>query len=307
MKFGFGNQIWVRDNHSENFYRMLDDLALEGVDGTEVFMPYFYDFFGSKPQEIRKLLEIHDLELADHYVGVCFRDEDLHKETLAKAKVRWEFSAEVGAKYALMDEAFGDLPLKGSLSDHIKRVAECANKTGEWAKSLGLTVAWHNHWGNTFETQEPLEEFIGLLDEDSCGICFDTGQLKLGGINEVEMVKKYVNKIKFMHYKDVTFKGRPNGKLYPGGFDVPTDTGAYSVDAKGRWVELGRGEVDFVGVTKVLKAAGYDGWIVDDLDSTSYAARDSLHACKDYINNGLGIWTEKDIRTGKVPKNNGNF
>jgi inosose dehydratase len=120
-------------------------------------------------------------------------------------------------------------------------------------------------------------------------LCIDLGQLKLGGFNEVETVRKYADRIKFMHYKDVTFRGRPTGQLYPGGPLVPADTGAYTVDAKGRWVELGRGEVDFPGVTKVLLEAGYDGWIVDDLDSTSYTARDSVAACKEYLKHGLGL------------------
>ena len=33
------------------------------------------------------------------------------------------------------------------------------------------------------------------------------------------------------------------------------------MDSRARWVELGRGAIDFPAVTKVLRAAGYDGWI----------------------------------------------
>ncbi len=217
-------------------------------------------------------------------------------------KTIYRFVAELGYPNVLIDENSGGLPIAGNLGDHIKRVADGANALGAYAKSLGLTLSWHNHWGSTFETQEPFDEFVRLLDNDACGLCIDVGQVKLGGFDEVETVRKYADRIKFMHYKDVSFKGRPSGTLYPNGPRVPSDSGAYSVDARGRWVELGRGDVDFVGVTKALLDAGYDGWLVDDLDSTSYQARDSVAACKDYINNGLGIWTQRDRATGKVPK-----
>ena len=299
MKFGFGVQIWLRDNHLENFYRMLDEMALEGIDGVEIFYPFLHQWYGRSPGELRSLLDMHGLEISSYCSNVCYRDEALRKTTLEEAKARYRFAAEIGCKNVVTDEAYGSLPLGCSLSDHIKKVAEGTNSLGDFANSLGLTLSWHNHWGSTFETLEPYEMFVGLLDNDCCGLCIDVGQLKLGGINETEIVGKYAKKVKFMHYKDVSFKGRPSGRIYPGGPDVPENTGAYTVDAKGRWVELGRGDVDFIGVTKALLAVGYDGWIVDDLDSTSYSARESLAACKDYLNNGLGIWTERDYKTGK--------
>ena len=74
------------------------------------------------------------------------------------------------------------------------------------------------------------------------------------------------------------------------------------MDSRGRWVELGRGSIDFPAVTKVLLDTGYDGWIVDDFDFTGYPAVDSANACKDYINYALGIWGERDIRRNLTPQ-----
>ena len=295
MKFGFGMQVWLRDNHNENFYRMLDEMSLEGLDGFECCYPFLYQWYSNNPGELRTLLDMHGLELSSYYCSVCFRDPDLNRRTVDDIKAKMRFVSEMGYKNILIDEAYGSLPNPhGSAADLIKIIAEGANNLGEYANSLGVTLSWHNHWGSTFETLEPFEQFVEQLDNSLCGICIDVGQLKLGGIDEVAVVKKYAKKIKYMHYKDVIFKGRPQGKIFPGGPDVPTNTGAYSVDAKGRWVELGRGEVNFVDVTKALLDAGFDGWIVDDLDSTSYQARESVSACKEYINKGLGIRTERD-------------
>ena len=99
-----------------------------------------------------------------------------------------------------------------------------------------------------------------------------------------------------MHYKDITFTGRPQGELWPGGMKVPSDQGGYDVDSRGRWVELGRGAVPFKEVTQILLEAGYNGWLLDDFDYSGYPASTSAKACKDFINQGLGIWGERDIR-----------
>ncbi len=68
MKFGFGMQVWLRDNHFENFYRMLDEMALEGLDGMECCFPFLHQWYGHRPKELRDLLDMHGLELA----SLCF-------------------------------------------------------------------------------------------------------------------------------------------------------------------------------------------------------------------------------------------
>ena len=301
MKFGYGAAPWMRNNHLENFYRMLDEMSLEGIDGIELCYQDYRRWYGHKPQEFRRLLEMHEIELASYYCGVGFRTPELNAESVERAKDTYRFAAELGCKNALIDEAGGRLPLPCDMPDYVKRVAEGANEMGRFVKSLGMTLSWHNHWGSIFETPEPFNLFVPELDNDLCGLCFDVGQLKLGGFDEVETVRRYTDRVKFMHYKDVTFVGRPNKPLYAGGPNIPSDSGAYDVDSKGRWIEMGRGEVDFVGITAALREVNYDGWIVDDLDITPYDPRVSLRACKEYLNYGLGIWTEKDKRLGLAP------
>jgi inosose dehydratase len=129
-----------------------------------------------------------------------------------------------------------------------------------------------------------------LTDPQVVGFCCDVGQIVLSGFDVFSILKRYVNRIKFMHYKDITFDGRPQGELWRGGITVPVDQGGYGVDSRGRWVELGRGVVPFPEITRILLEAGYDGWIVDDFDYSGYSAVESATACKDYINQGLGIW-----------------
>ena len=297
MKFGFGIQLWLRNNHLENFYRMLVELALEGLDGFETSHGFLVDWYGGKPKELRKILDMLGLEVSSYYYGAEYYDKESREASIKELKRRADFMAELGYQNVLLD---GGRKIPGMdarrLDDYIKLIAETANSLGEYANSLGLTLSWHQHWGSVFEVQAPFHRLMELTDPKIVGFCCDVGQLTLGDFNVTETVERYASqgRIRFMHYKDLTGDGRPEKRLWDG-YDAPSDMGAYNVDSKYRWVELGRGCVDFVGVTKILQKYGYDGWLVDDFDFTGYEPRVSVRACKAYINNALGIKTARDL------------
>ncbi|MBC7234939.1 MAG: TIM barrel protein, partial [Chloroflexi bacterium] len=302
MKIGFATQIWVRDNHWENFHRMLDEMALIGLDGFEQAPPYLIEQYEHRPQELRQLLDMHDLELASYYTAITYDVPEERERGIAEVKRRCRFVAELGYQNILLDggrKRPNTTPQQ--LDEHIKITAETANMLGEYARSLGLTLSWHQHWGSIFEVQGPFHQLMELTDPALVGFCPDTAQLALGDFDVVETIRRYADRVRFVHYKDVTFAGRPQGELWPGGPKVPSDDGAYGIDSRGRFVELGRGVIDFFAITEVLLNAGYDGWIVDDFDYTGYPARASAQACKEYINQGLGIWGERDKRRGIAP------
>ncbi len=299
MKIGFATQIWVRDDHWENFNRMLDEMSLIGLDGFEQAPPYLIEHYEHRPRELRELLDMHDLELASYYTGLTYDVPEERERGIAEVKRRCRFVAELGYQNVLLDggrKRPNTTPQQ--LEDHIQVTAETANLLGEYARSMGLTLSWHQHWGSIFEVQVTLDRLMELTDPAVVGFCPDTAQLALGDFDVVATIQRYVDRVRFIHYKDVTFAGRPQGELWPGGPKVPSDEGAYGIDSQGRFVELGRGVIDFPAITKVLLGAGYDGWITDDFDFTGYPARASAQACKDYINQGLGIWGERDKRRG---------
>ncbi len=297
MKLGFGTQLWLMDNHYENFYRMLDELALIGFDGFEVCYPFLIEWYEHRPDELKKLLGMHGLEVASYYTGIGFDTAEKRKWGMEEVKRRCRFLNRLGSQYLLLDGGDKDFHADfNNLDDYIHCIANTANALGEYAQSQGITLAWHQHWGSVFEDEPAFHRLMELTDPALVGFCPDVGQLVLSGFDPVETVRRYVKRIRFIHYKDITFTGRPQGELWPGGLKVPGDAGAYGVDSRGRWIELGRGVVPFPAITRLLLEAGYDGWIVDDFDYSGYPAVQSAKACKDYINQGLGIWGKRDQR-----------
>jgi len=296
MKIGFGTQLWLKDNHFENFHRMLDEMALIGFDGFEMCFPFLIEWYGHKPQELRKLLGMHGLELGSYYTGIGFGSKDTVVRQVEEFKRRCRFVNQLGGEYVLLDGGEKDWHRDyQTVDEYIQQIAQTANELGKYARSLGLTLAWHQHWGSVFEDESAFTRLMELTDPEWVGFCPDVGQLALCGFDVIATVRRYIDRIKFIHYKDITFSGRPQGELWPGGINAPADQGAYSVDSRGRWVELGRGMVPFREITDILLAAGYDGWIMDDFDYSGYSPVESAKACKDYINHGLGIWGDRDL------------
>ena len=96
MKIGFATQLWVRDNHFENFARMLDEMSLIGFDGFEMAPPYLIEQYERNPAELRQLLDMHDLELSSYYLGVTFDIPEERQRGVAEFKRRCRFVAELG-------------------------------------------------------------------------------------------------------------------------------------------------------------------------------------------------------------------
>ena len=64
-----------------------------------------------------------------------------------------------------------------------------------------------------------------------------------------------------------------------------------------RFIETGHGRVDFPALWHVLQDAGFDGWIITDLDYTCLEPEDSSCICLSYLTNTLGIPTASSRQT----------
>jgi len=149
MKLGFATQLWLRDDHFENFHRMLDEMSLIGFDGFEMAPGYLVERYECRPSELRRLLDMHELELSSYYLGMTYGVPEERERGVAEFKRRCRFVAELGYQNVLLDggrKRPNTSPQQ--LDDHIKIVAETANMLGKYARSLGLALSWHQHWGS---------------------------------------------------------------------------------------------------------------------------------------------------------------
>lgn len=291
---GYGMAAWWRDGHPENIYRGLDEIALAGFDGVEVFGVPLQTFI-NRPAYFGRLLEMHDLSLSSAYCHFTYLDPARQAQEDEEFRRVAAFVAEAGGKWVLLDGGHKPNLRRADdvTEDDVAIVADAANRYAAVARDLGLSLAWHQHWGGIFEWSKPFHRFMARTDPALVHFCPDSAQLAMGDYDVLETFERYADRIGYVHFKDLAPNHDWAVAASHGGPKGPSDSGAYHVDSRWRFVELGRGQIDFPALFAILQQAGFDGWIVDDMDYSAYAALESASACRDYLRDALGLTGRK--------------
>ena len=135
------------------------------------------------------------------------------------------------------------------------RIATIAKMGSE---EYGLTVGMHAHAAGFIDFEPELERLLDEVDENILKICFDTGHHSYAGYDPVAFMKRYIDRISYMHFKDID----PAVKA-----DVVANrTDFYKACGQGIFCNLGQGDVDFPAVRQVLLDAGFEGWCTVEQD-----------------------------------------
>jgi inosose dehydratase len=120
-----------------------------------------------------------------------------------------ETHAAVGAEYIVhlppmfRDEHTGAFTDERVLTgDNWKAYVDNANRLGQiLLDEYGLKMALHPHGDSHIETPEDIDRIFAATDPTYVNLCLDTGHIVYGGGDPVEMVKKYPERIAFVHIK----------------------------------------------------------------------------------------------------------
>ncbi len=234
-------------NAKLSFTQFLNDMAELGWDGFEIAGTWLVDEYEHREAELRRELESRGLSLASIYTGSGYATEEEVERYLAQAERVAHFCCEVGCQTMLMDG--GRRKDDGYSEEDFRRVAEAANRAGAVAQEHGLTLSWHQHWGSMFEYAAEFARLMAMTDPHLVRFTPDTAQLALGDFDLEQTFREHLPRIHYVHFKD-----------------LGTDR---------RFTELGTGEIDFHTLSQLLLSAGFEGWIVTDLDYTSLPPKDS--------------------------------
>ncbi|MEO0930526.1 MAG: TIM barrel protein [Pseudomonadota bacterium] len=126
------------------------------------------------------------------------------------------------------------------------------------AEDYGLTVGMHAHAAGFIDFEPELERLLSEVDDKILKICFDTGHHSYAGFDPVAFMKRYIDRISYMHFKDID----PVVKADV----VAKRTDFYKACGQGIFCNLGQGDVDFPAVRQVLLDAGFTGWCTVEQD-----------------------------------------
>jgi len=119
----------------------------------------------------------------------------------------------------------------------------CVNSCAGRAVDQGIVCSFHPNSppGSIFRIAEDYEILLDGLDGNVVGFAPDTGHIAKGGMDVIEILMKYRELIKHVHFKDI--------------------------DGNGKWSAMGDGVIDFPWIVKMLRDTGYSGWIMVEEES----------------------------------------
>ena len=125
-------------------------------------------------------------------------------------------------------------------------------------EEYGLNVGIHAHAGGFMEFEPEIDRLLQEVDERILKICFDTGHHSYAGYNPTKFMRRNMSRISYVHFKDIDPKIRANV--------IANRTDFYSACAQGVFCNLGKGEVDFDVVRRILIDSEFDGWCTVEQD-----------------------------------------
>jgi inosose dehydratase len=145
------------------------------------------------------------------------------------------------------------------------RLLACMSAVALRAADHGVVTTFHPNSPahSLVRTQSDYDRILSKLP-DSLGWTPDTGHLAVGGMNAVDMIRRYRRLVNHIHLKDV--------------------------DEVGRWALNGQGVVDMVGAVDSLAATGYSGWITVEDESLSAESDPNSAAFR------TGKWVTETLR-----------
>jgi inosose dehydratase len=170
--------------------------------------------------------------------------------------------------------------------EQLKAFASVLNEIGKRTAAFGLPLGFHNHMGQIGQNPDEVETILYFADPKYVKLLLDTGHYAAAGGDPVKAIKTHGKRLCMLHIKDV--KDKP-----PAAAPAPSkDAGAPGAPPKTyEFVELGEGKVDFKPVFGALKAVGYKGWVVIELDSVPAGRdpKDAAVANKAFLQKALGL------------------
>ena len=282
VKLGIAPIAWTNDDlpdlGAENtFEQCVSEMALAGFTGSEVGNKYPKD-----PAELKKALDLRGIEICKQWFSSFLITKPL-EEVEKEFRAQLEFLKAMGAKvigaseqsYSVQGQE--DTPVFGHkyVMDDEEWDTFCngMNYLGKIAKEeYGIALTFHHHMGTVVQDPDEVERMMANTDPEYVSLLFDTGHFTYCGADPLEMVKKYVNRIKHVHLKDIRPEVVKEVKDNDLSFLEGVRRGAFTVP--------GDGCIDFDPIFKVLEENGYEGYMLVEAEQDPAKANPLEYAIK---------------------------
>lgn len=280
VKLGIAPIAWTNDDMpdlgAENtFEQCISEMALAGFTGCEVGNKYPKD-----TKVLKKALDLRGMQICNAWFST-FLTTKPYEETEKEFIKHITFLKEMGAKVVGISEQghsiqgtdlsiFDDKYIMND--EEWELLCTGVNKLGKVAKDMGITLTFHHHMGTVVQTAAEIDRLMENTDPELFNLLFDSGHLAYCGEDYMYILKKYVNRIKHVHLKDI----RP---------DVIADVKAKGESflqgvRKGTFTVPGDGVIDFEPIFNVLAENNYEGYVLVEAEQDPAIANPFEYAVK---------------------------
>ncbi len=274
---------------SMSVFDWIEQAGRLGVDGLEMYYPFFEGAGDDLADRVRQRCD--DLGLA--IPMMCFSpdftqpDRQQRLAELEKQKSAIDLTLKLGGAYCrtLSGQNRPGLEREKAVGWCVEMIREAA----AFAEARGVVVNMENHYKDGYWEypefalrSEVFLEIVEQIDSPSFGINFDPSNALVAGDDPIELLHKIKSRVVTMHASD----------RYVAGGTVE-DLRRMEMDPVHGYARLihhgvvGKGLNDYEAIFRVLKEAGFDGWIsiedglngMDELRQSADFLRDKIGEC----------------------------
>lgn len=208
------------------------EIASKGYNCIEIFEGNITNY-ENNPQELLDICDKYGVSILGICVGCHFIYQDALEDELFKVNRISALAKKLGAKHVAF--CGGAIRGKGILDGDYELLAKGMTAAQKVVESHGLVANFHPHLGSLAESPEQIDKLFALT---TINFTPDMAHLAAGGGDPLEIIKKYYDRIKYVHLKDLS--------------------------ADGEFVPLGRGVLDLESIIQFFKEKEFDGdWLVE--------------------------------------------
>lgn len=264
VKLGIAPIAWTNDDlpdlgKENTFEQCVSEMALAGFTGSEIGNKYPKD-----PEVLKVALSLRGVEICNAWFST-FLISKPYEETEKGFEEHVAFLAKMGAKVVGVSEqsystqGIQTQPVfegKYIMNDEEwEKLCDGLNRLGKLSlEKYGVALTFHHHMGTVVQSAAEVERMMQGTDPAYVSLLFDTGHFAYCDEDPLEMVKKYADRIKHVHLKDIRPDVVAQVKAERMSFLDGVRAGAFTIP--------GDGCIDYDPIFKVLEDSGYEGYMV---------------------------------------------
>ncbi|MTK11326.1 MAG: myo-inosose-2 dehydratase [Clostridiaceae bacterium] len=281
VKLGIAPIAWTNDDMPElggenTFEQCVSEMALAGFTGSEVGNKYPRD-----TEVLKKALNLRGINIASAWFSSFLTTKPLEDTVIEFIKHR-DFLNAMGAKVIVVSEqghsiqGMMDTPVLSKkphfTEEEWNKLAKGLEELGKLAAQKDMKIVYHHHMGTGVQTLEEIDKLMEMTDPNLVYLLFDTGHLTFSDVNPEVVLKKYINRIKHVHLKDIRKEVLDAVKSEEMSFLNAVKAGVFTVP--------GDGMIDYDPLFKILDENNYEGWFVVEAEQDPAKANPLEYAIK---------------------------